>query len=528
MATKPGEPPSPRQLAFQHEVKLATPAGFVLPDLAAGREHIVSAPPLTVQLETTYFDSLDLALATAGISLRHRPGGDGPAWTLKMPSTAVGDDTTTEREFTFPDTGPTPPPGARDLLHPHLRSRILLPVACMAATRTTVEFGTRAQIRLAVVVHDDVTAYRAGELVGRFGEIEVKSDGPSRRACDLVDQLAEDLVTGGCTRIETTPKLLRAFGVLSPPGPPQPPLRRADRPQQPAVDLVAEALAGPAVALFTHDADVRLGESAYAVHQFRVATRRLRAQLRAFAPLLDPAWVDQLRAELGWLGRLTGPVRDADVLLERLTARLGELPEPDTTLGVDLLVQLSAERGRRREEMLAGLGSARYDLLLDAVARAVARPHLLVPDDGSGDAVRVLAHEAHRRWRAVRRSVDAAGTHAGPAELHTIRIRAKRARYTAEAAVSVVGGPARQLARAAETVQSRLGDVQDAVVAEEWLRTAAARDGNLALAANELIIVEQKEIDEQRRSWAKRWAKIEQKARRADRRLAETGRRQPR
>ena len=46
----------------------------------------------------------------------------------------------------------------------------------------------------------------------------------------------------------------------------------------------------------------------------RVATRRMRAILRAARPLLDPEWVRSLRAELGWLGGALGPVRDLDVL----------------------------------------------------------------------------------------------------------------------------------------------------------------------------------------------------------------------
>jgi CHAD domain-containing protein len=50
----------------------------------------------------------------------------------------------------------------------------------------------------------------------------------------------------------------------------------------------------------------------------RVAVRRMRATLKAARPLLDRAWADDLRAELGWLGRALGPVRDADVLVEVL------------------------------------------------------------------------------------------------------------------------------------------------------------------------------------------------------------------
>ena len=51
----------------------------------------------------------------------------------------------------------------------------------------------------------------------------------------------------------------------------------------------------------------------------RVATRRLRAFLRAGSELLDPEWSEPLRDELKWLGGALGPVRDLDVLVEHLT-----------------------------------------------------------------------------------------------------------------------------------------------------------------------------------------------------------------
>ena len=57
----------------------------------------------------------------------------------------------------------------------------------------------------------------------------------------------------------------------------------------------------------------------------RVATRRLRAFLRAGSELLDPEWAEPVREELAWLGGALGPVRDLDVLVEHLTAEVESL-----------------------------------------------------------------------------------------------------------------------------------------------------------------------------------------------------------
>ena len=78
-----------------------------------------------------------------------------------------------------------------------------------------------------------------------------------------------------------------------------------------------------------HDPGTRLGTDPEELHQFRVATRRLRAFLRAGRELLDPAWAEPLREELRWLGGALGPVRDLDVLIERLAVEvetLGDRP----------------------------------------------------------------------------------------------------------------------------------------------------------------------------------------------------------
>ncbi|CAA9418039.1 MAG: Adenylate cyclase, partial [uncultured Pseudonocardia sp.] len=93
-------------------------------------------------------------------------------------------------------------------------------------------------------------------------------------------------------------------------------------------------------ALLHHDPGTRAGADIEDLHQMRVSVRRMRAALKAARPLLDAAWADGLRAELGWLGRALGPVRDLDVLLLRLRAEVAALPADEQEPGGVLVAAL--------------------------------------------------------------------------------------------------------------------------------------------------------------------------------------------
>ena len=104
--------------------------------------------------------------------------------------------------------------------------------------------------------------------------------------------------------------------------------------------------------LVSNDPATRLGE-AEPLHQMRVATRRLRSDLRTFRSLLDPAWTDETRAELKWLGELLGAVRDADVLAERFRT---SSPDLEQALG-----PIHKALTRQRDRDFASLSEALVD-----------------------------------------------------------------------------------------------------------------------------------------------------------------------
>jgi CHAD domain-containing protein len=179
------------------------------------------------------------------------------------------------------------------------------------------------------------------------------------------------------------------------------------RPSDPTAHLLRAVLDTRLRALLSHDPGTRVGEDSEELHQMRVAVRRMRATLKAARPLLERTWADDLRAELGWLGRALGPVRDADVLIERLRSRAAAFDQGNREAVETLIEALVADRKTARAEMLAVLGSRRYTALLRRLATAVSRPLPTPPlprcgsPDGRASVHRVpqVVQGGASRWR---------------------------------------------------------------------------------------------------------------------------------
>ena len=254
------------------------------------------------------------------------------------------------------------------------------------------------------------------------------------------------------------------------------------------VDLVRHAMARSVAQILRHDPGVRLGDDPEHVHQLRVGARRLRSDLRSFAPLLERDRLAPVRAELGWLGTVVGAVRDTDVLADRLSTHIATLPETDAPGGARLLCRLANEADEARSVMLRALRGARYLELLDTVVDLAAAPpfkEASVLTDRSPD--QVAAKIARRPWRRLAEAVDGLGHQPSDAELHQVRILAKRCRYAAEAVAPIIGPVGTRFAAAVADVQTVLGDHQDTVVAESWLRHAAATIPDAGMVSGQLI-----------------------------------------
>jgi CHAD domain-containing protein len=121
----------------------------------------------------------------------------------------------------------------------------------------------------------------------------------------------------------------------------------------------------------------------------------------------------------------------------------------------------------------------------------------------------VLPALVRRPWKHLRDAVAAVEPDGPDEELHQVRIRAKRCRYAAEVAAVAVGKPAKRLAAAVAELQEVLGEHQDAVVAEDWLRSVAPELSPAeALVAGQLVAGQRTIADASRREWADVWDRV--------------------
>ena len=271
-----------------------------------------------------------------------------------------------------------------------------------------------------------------------------------------------------------------------------------------AGEAVRAALDASVARLIAHEPAVRKGEDPEAVHQARVATRRLRSDLRTFRDLLDPKWAASLRDELAWLAGALGAVRDADVLLARLRGTVAQLPDADRRVADGVLAGLEVDRDRARTALLDAIDGRRYHELVGRLQEAARAPERSAA--AAAPAGDVLPGLVRKPWRRLARAVDDLGPSPSDQALHDVRKRAKRVRYAAEAAAPVTGKRARRLARALARLQDVLGDHQDAVVAERWLRdaleTATPRQ---TFVVGQLAAMERAGADDSRAAWRKVW-----------------------
>jgi CHAD domain-containing protein len=275
-----------------------------------------------------------------------------------------------------------------------------------------------------------------------------------------------------------------------------------------AGDVVRHALALSVDRFCRHEPGVRAGEDSEAVHQARVATRRLRSDLRTFRPLVDAAWAGELRAELAWLAGLLGGTRDADVLSMRLGGRAGRLPEEAREAAGRLLAELEEEREAARARLLEAMQEERYRRLVERMVAAAREPALT--GAAARPASKALRPLLARPWAALRKAVKALGDPPEDEELHQVRIRAKRCRYAAEATAAVLGRPVRRFAQAAAGLQEVLGEHQDAVVARLTLEQRSLDpDRAFASAAARLAELERTAAGEARAQWPAAWKALE-------------------
>jgi adenylate cyclase len=224
----------------------------------------------------------------------------------------------------------------------------------------------------------------------------------------------------------------------------------------------------------------------------RVATRRLRAALRLFAPLLPTDFADGFQDDLRHLMAVLGHARDLDVLqaeiAEPVLQALPDEPRLAALIGV-----ITEQRFDARQEATRFLRSPAYgSLVLDVLATVHAFPAEKLGAGSTANAgdtadntllADTLLAFAENRLRRLRKKVRQLATQASiedPTSLHALRIGIKRLRYALEFFAPLTSAKAmrRMLSHLAK-LQETLGQINDLANAGELLMNCADDDSRL-------------------------------------------------
>ncbi|MGH6842841.1 MAG: CHAD domain-containing protein, partial [Methylocella sp.] len=227
-----------------------------------------------------------------------------------------------------------------------------------------------------------------------------------------------------------------------------------------------------------------------AIHQSRVAIRRLRAAMALFKPMVFDFAYRRLRGELKWLAGLFGAARDMDV-------RRANLPPPasDDQANMragELAGNCDAKRLRAHQTVIEALDGER--------ARTLQLDLAVWIEDGrwqrqsSSVLDKPIQSYAGARLRKRCRKLVEQGKNLAklaPGALHQIRIEAKKLRYMAEFFGDVPGVARDQkrlnkLINCCEKLQAALGAIRDEEATAQFLRNevgAGAADGPAGTAA---------------------------------------------
>jgi CHAD domain-containing protein len=403
------------------------------------------------KLDNTYFDTPGAGLRLFGITLRRRVGGSETGWQLKVPNG------TARTELQSGSRAKTLPPALAKGVEGLLAGENLDAVAAMVTTRTAYQLRN-ADGELVLEIADDQVESGPpdGEsMLHSWREVEVEL-GPAGKKKDL-KRARKLLQDAGASPSTSRTKLDRALAPASPDG-------------QPAAvesgtigELVAAYLAAQCDVLASNDVGFRTGTPA--VHKTRVAARRLRSTLRVFDDAINTAAAEELNDELVWYADLLGQVRDQDILSNRLTKEIADLPPEQVRGSVEAEIKehLAAEREEAVKRLDEGMRTSHYDHLLQLLRGWRTAPPLT---DAAGEkntaAVKYVEKAKRKADQRLRKADD------DIEQLHRARKATKRARYAAEL-VEPADGEMKAIARDAEELQTVLGEHQDAVIAAGFL-----------------------------------------------------------
>ncbi|WP_459851316.1 CYTH and CHAD domain-containing protein [Dongia sp. agr-C8] len=448
------------------------------------------------RLESTYYDTADQWLAGQRMALRVRKIGRKRIQTLKAPASGPGG-LQNFQEIEAEIAADRPQPSAvtdRKLSRKLERENIwrrLRPIFETKFHRSAflTEHGS-SMIEVAV----DLGSITAGGRRLPIAEIELElKSGTPGALYDLAEQLALQLAEEVPVRLGAETKAARGYA-LAEGRDPQPhkaqPITLS--PELSTEEAFVAIVNNCLEQLRANEEAVLSTEDDEAIHQFRVALRRLRAIVSAYRDLVDDGVQAMISIDLRWMQRQFGPARDLDVLiaetLQPIHNRLRAQPA-----FAQLIETAETARAEARRAAHLAIENPRYVSMLIQFyrhlhsgdwRRASGRARLGAP---VGDFARPLLQSRHKRLMRLGARYDLLPE----PELHRLRILAKKMRYAAEAFHSLFKPkPTKKYIASLTAIQDSLGSLNDAFVSRQLLSTLAQRlmvDRGMAAADANLL-----------------------------------------
>ncbi|WP_288831369.1 CYTH and CHAD domain-containing protein [uncultured Corynebacterium sp.] len=486
------------------EVKLAVDEETGVPDLTEldGVSSILDT--VEHNLSAIYYDTQDLRLTRAKVTLRRRTGGSDDGWHLKLPAGAA------RRELRAPLEDPaTIPDELLANVRAIVRTAPLAPIAQVDNRRVECSLGSAAGEKVAEFCDDHVTAWSllpGGERTSwREWEVELSDFTSGTEAgSELISQATSFLINSGARKSDSPSKLASALGdsVNSAPLPPHLRASRLD-PESPAGAVVA-SLRKQRDSIVDWEPRVRADEWD-SVHQMRVSTREMRSLLETFEGILEGDQLHHLEAELKETAAVLGTARDAEVVEERFLELLDsdESGLIDDTTAAHIKNDMRTEYRQAHAMIVEMLDSERFLTLLEEIDTLLADPPIAAADatgaddngddgddgdngdDGdhgsTGESRDILYEHLERGYKKVRKRHKKVVEHYHDTSLdlhkredfvHDVRKAAKKLRYASLAAEGS-GLKTGRLTKACKALQSQLGNFQDAVTSRDRIARLA-------------------------------------------------------
>ena len=461
--------PPPREIELKLDVQVHNLPRLTDSSVLKGASKSGAKP---IDLVSVYFDTNKLQLHQKGLSLRVRRIGRRHVQTIKQENNgnaalfARG-----EWEHDVPTKQPDLNAARDTALAPLLNKKLcraLKPVFETHVRRKVFQIRRgQSEIELSI----DKGKIEAGRKSSPLCEVELELK--RGQAADLF-KLAKMLAHEVPVQLAVKSKADRGYALLTAekaaPVKAVPVAFAPESDVQRAFQIIARACLHHLVA----NQSLMLGGNAEALHQMRVALRRLRAAISLFSDMLTDPQTEALKSELKWITGELGPAREFEVLLKHVADC--ERDAPGTAL-------VSQELRGKREDALArartAVESLRFcNLALDTAAWIETGDWTRNPDDAAGMLrqrrfAAVAAEQLRRQWKKILKS----GKHLDrldPQHRHKLRIQAKKLRYAAEFFAPAF--PRKRATRrrkdfvaSLQQLQDALGELNDIAVNEKLL-----------------------------------------------------------